>query len=1263
MAARSSHLPDELISLIVQDGLIPPKALPRWRARILERTGASPSQAEVNKVILQTAQRHRINSDDILSHELLRSHDKVIKLSNEADEGPLRPSRLPDILKLLLDLSRPPDRITREFAADLEWDRAHPERPILEKPFSWQEALEEDGLGGEHWQGVFNKNNNQKPRPASTSSTSSGADDQLSSSSGSTSSSDDSLPLTPNRRPRRPAPPNPAPPPRPSFVPDVPGLDQLKERQYWAPGHVGVDPGESLQSWNPSSLAGAFAAANGVEQGRVRYWDEVDVVSAAAPSVLHLTQATFHSLLSTFLPTLSSLSMLDSFLLKTLRRTSPSLPHSWSPTIEAFASAVSTSLLSFRTWCSTYESSILAPPTPTSLISLLRLSHDVSLLSPTLSALVRALATFDHPLSMRQHPCLASSLLLNSLQSEVERAYEIGSFVRAEALQDVLCTTVRPLWTLLGDWVLRGHLGSGGGRNDFWVRRNEDVEGVGDPAFFRAGFELWSREGEMSWTVPRMMEAVAEDALECGKVVFLLRTLSPGGGGGGDLLAEWPPFAQLLGRHRPPPAPSPPTSPLSPSETIHLALLSPLLAPPPHFSPPSSSYPTNIPPHSVLRSFSQTLSSRVEETCAPLFATFHERLHRVFYDDSRFEYHLEAIQGVFLMRKGFEIGTFLGSVFETMDRGLAWTDFQLLNSTWRRAVGPDNEWTDPTLVRFRVAGRNVQPSSRSVKVFSHLQIEPETMMSYSNIFTFLLQVRRAKHLIDRLSLTKPTPSSASFASRRDLKRFYSLRLQLSWIVTTLFDFWMTVIQKEVESLARVVRGGATSVQALVGAHRAHVDLISERLLLTPEMAPQHRSVLILLDLCVSASDAWSTLHTPSPSSYLRHRSNLRFRRHRRRSSLSSLSDDDGNSDDEDKDRDDDAGRAEASFVSFVEESFGSRAERMGVDTEEMVKELSSPLPGWKATKRSAHLLNLSLVCRAFRGPAQAELFRHLLILSTEASRLLLAVLKSRSGARFALAVRSLRARGRTAANSMVHPEQLGIYVLVQLCPRMESMWLSRVGPINLEDLAAGPTLYASCCSIFPDIARLSRRVPTLALRRLSLSETSVFGLESGTEDFITRIAPRLTSLSMTSGSEVSNLLVKHAHLFSNLALLSIAGPTFLRALPPSYRLIDLRVSIVAPSEARVHAFITKHFDRKDGLGAQSPCLSGLKRIRFPRPLQQYSTSISKTLAVVRPGVVADFDPSFKEVGGGGNIARGFRLMFWALVDEMEAGERRRVAGT
>lgn len=69
-----------------------------------------------------------------------------------------------------------------------------------------------------------------------------------------------------------------------------------------------------------------------------------------------------------------------------------------------------------------------------------------------------------------------------------------------------------------------------------------------------------------------------------------------------------------------------------------------------------------------------------------------------------------------------------------MDRGQAWTDLTLLNSTWRRAVGTSS-WTDATLVRFRVAGRNIKTSSRSVQIFSHLQVEYAVPWPLIYIFT------------------------------------------------------------------------------------------------------------------------------------------------------------------------------------------------------------------------------------------------------------------------------------------------------------------------------------------------------------------------------------------------------------------------------------------------------------------------------------------------------------------------------------------------
>lgn len=58
-----------------------------------------------------------------------------------------------------------------------------------------------------------------------------------------------------------------------------------------------------------------------------------------------------------------------------------------------------------------------------------------------------------------------------------------------------------------------------------------------------------------------------------------------------------------------------------------------------------------------------------------------------------------------------------------MDRGSAWSEYQLLNSLWSRAVSKA-DWTDASQVRFRVKpSKNNRLANRSVKVFESLHIE------------------------------------------------------------------------------------------------------------------------------------------------------------------------------------------------------------------------------------------------------------------------------------------------------------------------------------------------------------------------------------------------------------------------------------------------------------------------------------------------------------------------------------------------------------
>ena len=113
------------------------------------------------------------------------------------------------------------------------------------------------------------------------------------------------------------------------------------------------------------------------------------------------------------------------------------------------------------------------------------------------------------------------------------------------------------------------------------------------------------------------------------------------------------------------------------------------------------------------------------------------------------------------------------------------------------------------------------------------------METYASIFIFLLQLRRAKHIIDRLSLSKLSDHVLP-GSPRDLKVFSALRRKLTWIVATLFGFFMFVVQKEVDRFALALER-STSVRELVDAHQAHVVKLLDRLLLNTKVC--HSSLI------------------------------------------------------------------------------------------------------------------------------------------------------------------------------------------------------------------------------------------------------------------------------------------------------------------------------------------------------------------------------------------------------------------------------------
>jgi len=131
-----------------------------------------------------------------------------------------------------------------------------------------------------------------------------------------------------------------------------------------------------------------------------------------------------------------------------------------------------------------------------------------------------------------------------------------------------------------------------------------------------------------------------------------------------------------------------------------------------------------------------------------------------------------------------------------MDAQQNWTDFHSLNAMFNDVVTSDRnvgsrEWIRPSLVRFSYRPNSSLvregPNARTVKGLDGLLLDyavpfpltyiftPTAVLTYARIFTFLLQIRRAKSSLERVLINRGDKDSA-------MKFFYAIRGRLSWFI-------------------------------------------------------------------------------------------------------------------------------------------------------------------------------------------------------------------------------------------------------------------------------------------------------------------------------------------------------------------------------------------------------------------------------------------------------------------------------------------------
>ncbi|KAG8817533.1 hypothetical protein FRC18_000463 [Serendipita sp. 400] len=679
-------------------------------------------------------------------------------------------------------------------------------------------------------------------------------------------------------------------------------------------------------------------------------------------------------------------------------------------TLEAFAEGVHKYIIDIEKWCAERDEAIVQARNGVGrqiVVTLLSLHYDVkSKATATLELLQdilrRLLRSESHHLGDTHHqkdvemigflraidfgpiaPHRLSTRLLDFIQDSIDTQLAIGDYHAASKLSELFVATAEPLWKSVGKWMSNGitiSLGQGEDEDYFdsldkelFIRRRS-TDFI-DPEFWERGYILHTevesdddededeeeekelKQSQITFLVPRIFMAIAEDVLRVGKAVGLLRAIGIEPFHDQEKLSEmrnWCSFSELYQR----------------CETI--ASIS-----------PSTESTEDVPtPYSDqilhLRIVFDTLPSYLLTYLQPWCLAGQGKLNTLLFDDCAMMEHLNSIEGLYFMRRGDAMGIFCDKVFAKLDAHQKWHDLHFLNSVLRDVSAVDRKsWIDFTLVQFTVRGGRQRSNTSTVQCFegftadyavsfplTYLLRRPSASV-YPSIFVLLLQIRRVKVAVEGIALKgviRPTATEDT----ADVNSFYALRGKFAWAINCLMNFLATHV---IDSHLRRFHGrikDAQSLDEMIDAHDHYLAQLQMLCFLHSKTTALHRALMSILDLSLHFVQCLEAYMTEQSSSFADQRNvnyahdekRKRRRRHQRKARqagrnvigfsdvLKPISSDSSSSSDEEvyleetKDNDDKRAMRRPSLsasISFADASFALKMDRISEELDGLVR--------------------------------------------------------------------------------------------------------------------------------------------------------------------------------------------------------------------------------------------------------------------------------------------------------------------------------------
>lgn len=230
---------------------------------------------------------------------------------------------------------------------------------------------------------------------------------------------------------------------------------------------------------------------------------------------------------------------------------------------------------------------------------------------------------------------------------------------------------------------------------------------------------------------------------------------------------------------------------------------------------------------------------------------------------------LDALETLYFFRNGALSVNVARIIFDRMDRCMeVWNDGFLLTELFQGTfrVLPCIDIECLTVRPSAGSYQDIRSTRRSMKTLGSIHVwytlpwsvtnivKEESVAVYQRVFVFLMQVQRAKHMLERQRLLKSAlPATETGDGENHL--VFSLRHRLLWFANVLQTYLTDVVLSAATSEMRANMAAAEDVDEMIAVHENYVSRLEKQCLIEKRLAPLHQAIISLLDLVILFTDA------------------------------------------------------------------------------------------------------------------------------------------------------------------------------------------------------------------------------------------------------------------------------------------------------------------------------------------------------------------------------------------------------------------------